>query len=170
MDRPLFSMKRIIVTLFVLVVGAAFYLLFTGPRMLVQAHIQAFQAPMPPPPRGVLAAESPIPLPSAQEAVGLTNPLASNMTNLERGKVYYGYYCLACHGADGAGDGPVGQSYVPRPKDLRTARVRAFSDGELLRAMLTGTGHEPVLERVVAPEHRWYLELHVRSFAAAPKN
>jgi len=38
------------------------------------------------------------------------------------------------------------------------------SDGEILYAMLTGTGHEPVLQRVVPPPYRWYLVLYVRQF------
>lgn len=162
MSLPPFPIKRVVVTLFVLMVGAAFYLLFTGPHMYEQAHIQAFQTPMTPPPPGTATVQAPVTLPSASEAVGLTNPLSSDATNVMRGKIYYGYYCQACHGPDGAGDGPVGQSYVPRPKDLRTDHVRGLSDGELLRAMLTGIGHDPVLQRVVPPEHRWPLELYVR--------
>ena len=165
MGRRILFLKFVIVPLLVLMGGAAFYLIFSSPRMRVQPHIQAFQVPMTPPPPGTLTVQPPGGLPSAEEAVLLANPLASDPTNLMRGKVYYGYYCQFCHGADGAGDGPVGQSYVPRPKDLSTAHVRAFSDGQLLRAMLTGTGHEPVLERVIPPEHRWYLELYVRALA-----
>ena len=63
------------------------------------------------------------------------------------------------------GNGPVGESYFPAPADLRTGKVSHYSDGRLLRAMLTGIGHEPVLERVVPPRHRWCLVLYVRSLA-----
>ena len=34
----------------------------------------------------------------------------------------------------------------------------------IIRAMLAGTGHEPVLNRVVLPDHRWYLVLYTRQF------
>jgi hypothetical protein len=93
----------------------------------------------------------------------LTNPLQPTPTILGAGKIYYSYYCVFCHGESGAGDGPVGHSYVPPPADLRSPRVAAYGDGRLLQAMLRGVGHEPVLERVVAPEHRWPLVLYVRT-------
>ena len=43
--------------------------------------------------------------------------------------------------------------------------MQALSDGQLFQAMLTGPGHQPVLERVVPPEHRPYLVLYVRQYA-----
>ena len=89
--------------------------------------------------------------------------MADTAADRARGKVYYDYYCVFCHGDKGDGNGPVGESYVPVPADLRAAKIQAYADGELLRAMLVGTGHEPVLGRVVHPEHRWYLVLYVRS-------
>lgn len=49
--------------------------------------------------------------------------------------------------------------------DLRSARVRALSDGQLFRAMLAGPVHEPVLPRVVPADARPYLVLYVRQFA-----
>ena len=107
--------------------------------------------------------------PTTQEAATVRNPLfvdrAPTAADYARGKVYYDSYCVFCHNANGDGQGPVGQSFVPFPADLRTARVRAYSDGQLLRAMLTGPGHEPVLAYTVHPEHRWYLVLYVRSLA-----
>jgi cytochrome c1 len=63
--------------------------------------------------------------------------------NYARGKIYYGYYCSFCHGDKGDGFGPVGYSYNPVPADLHTAKIQSMSDGELLYAMLTGTGHAP---------------------------
>jgi len=35
-----------------------------------------------------------------------------------RGKVVYDAYCAPCHGADGAGDGPLAADYDPPPTDL----------------------------------------------------
>ena len=75
-------------------------------------------------------------------------------------------YCVFCHGETGAGDGPVGYSYIPVPSDLRTAKVKSFSEGELLRAMLMGTGHELVLKKVILAEYRWHLELYTRSLGS----
>jgi len=104
------------------------------------------------------------PLPSEAEAGSVRNPLSDTPENVARGAVYYQYYCVFCHGETGNGDGLVGESYVPTPADLGQAKFATYSDGELLRACLLGTGHAPVLERVVAPEHRWYLVLYARQF------
>jgi hypothetical protein len=38
-----------------------------------------------------------------------------------------------------------------------------MGDGELFAAMLLGVGHEPVMERIVQPAHRWYLVLYMRA-------
>lgn len=165
-------MKRIIVALLVippLLAAALFgYILVKGPRMTVQHSFREFQLVTPPPPPGTVSvAPEAERLPAAGAEGALINPLPRSPQNLARGKVYYQYYCVFCHGEGGAGDGPVGHSYLPRPADLRAARVAGYGDGALLRASLRGIGHEPVLERVVPPEHRWHLMLFVRSLAAS---
>jgi mono/diheme cytochrome c family protein len=164
-------MKKIIVLLLLvpaLLVGTLFgYVLYQGPRMKVQHHIRDFQMSLPNIPVGTVAVHPPDRLPSAAQAALSRNPLQNNADNLARARVYYQYYCVFCHGDSGAGDGPVGQSYIPKPADLRSGKIAAYRDGELLRSLLTGVGHEPVLERVVAPEHRWYLVLFVRWLAGA---
>jgi mono/diheme cytochrome c family protein len=147
--------------------GTGFYLVFSGPRMTAQPHILAYQRIAPAPPAGTVPREEVPRLPAEAAARTLANPVAPTEENVARGKAYYGYYCLFCHGTAGAGDGPVGTSYVPPPADLRTERVRTMPDGQLLRAMLTGTGHGKVLERVVPPDWRWHLALYVRALAAA---
>jgi mono/diheme cytochrome c family protein len=148
---------------FLTVTGVLGYLFFIGPRMRIQPNIRAFQAVMPPTPQGAVPVEDPLPpLPTTREAMDLVNPLAMDEKTLAWGRVYYGYYCAFCHGSQGRGDGPVGESYLPTPANLQSARVQAMSDGELLLAMLSGTGHKAVLRRVVRPEYRWYLVSYVR--------
>ena len=162
-------MKRLIIFLFVaaVVVGGLtiLYLLFTGPRMFAQPNIRQFQAKMPvTPPNTVPVREVIEPVPSKEQAQKLINPLDPNEMNLAKGKVYYGYYCAFCHGDKGDGFGPVGYSYVPVPGDLRSPKVKAMSDGEVLYSMLTGTGHAPMLQRIVPSEYWWYLVLYVKQF------
>ncbi|MFO0753889.1 MAG: hypothetical protein U0411_11275 [Thermodesulfovibrionales bacterium] len=144
---------------------AYFVVMFTGPHMATQPHLLPYEQPMPPPPPGVVPVEPDLkaPPPEAQ-AAGLRNPLPDTPENRARGRVYYGYYCVFCHGESGRGDGPVGNSYMPRPADLGDPGLLDKSDGELLRSLLLGIGHEPVLRYVVPPEHRWYLVLQVRAF------
>ena len=140
------------------------YLLFTGgPHMEHQQKIGPFQAAFPPSPKDSVPLEDPLSkLPSTQEAQDLVSAVAPTEKNIAAGGVYYGYYCVFCHGPSGDGRGPVGEGLVPPPADLRSPAVQSLSAGRLFRARLTGPGHEPVLERVVPPEARPYLVLYVR--------
>jgi mono/diheme cytochrome c family protein len=141
----------------------ALYLMFSGPRMKEQPKLVPYRMALAPLPDGVVPlVDYYTPVPSAADAVGLANPIDPNATNLERGRVYYGYYCGFCHGTKGDGEGPVGQSYMPAPPDLRSQKVGRMTDGELCRAMLAGTGHEPVLEYTVDADKRWYIVMYVR--------
>jgi hypothetical protein len=146
------------------VLGVTSWVLLVGPRMYEQQHIKPFQARMPMMPAGVVPVDPEDVLPTADDALGMRNPLSATDENLACGKVYYAYYCIFCHGERGDGAGPVGQAYLPVPADLASKKIAAYSDGQVLRAMLLGEGHAPVLERTVYPEHRWPLVLYVRHF------
>lgn len=144
--------------------GYAFYRMFSGPQMEVQEHIRTFETVMPVTPPNSVPLEPEYPaMPSPQAAHMLKNPLQPSKDNLKKGAAYYRYYCLFCHGRFGDGYGPVGQSYIPVPTDLRSDEVLSMTDGELMLAMLKGQGHEPVLERVIPERQRWYLVLYVKN-------
>lgn len=49
---------------------------------------------------------------------GMTNPLRPKRKTLEMGEAIYKEHCAACHGSDGAGDGPAGRSLSPPPGNL----------------------------------------------------
>jgi mono/diheme cytochrome c family protein len=148
-------MRKLVLVAALAALGVAMYLLFGhGPRMNVQPSVRAFQAQVPPLPAGVVAFG-----PASAPPVG---------ESLQAGQVYFGYYCAFCHGAQGRGYGPVGESYVPFPPDLATDKVRSMDDAQLLTAMLTGTGHAPVLQNVVLPQHRPALLRYVRLLAQPP--
>ena len=149
--------------------GTIFYaVFFTTPHMLVQENIRNFEAVMPLAPDSSLPLEEISRLPWEKAAPALPGPApAANRENIERGATYYGYYCAFCHGPRGNGEGPVGDSYMPKPAPLQGKRLGGMPDRDLLRAMLFGTGHEPVLERVVPPEAYPWLVLFVRSLSGA---
>jgi mono/diheme cytochrome c family protein len=160
-QRPWLAI-RILIALAVLAGLIYGYLLFfKEPHMRNQPMIKTFQASLPALPEGIVRVDPPPALSAMPDST--KNPLRPLQANLDRGKEYYGYYCAFCHGKNGGGNGPVGESYVPAPGDLRKPGIGSYSDNRLYRAMLTGAGHEPVLERVIPPEHRWYLVLYVRS-------
>ncbi len=147
-----------------------FTIMFIGPHMRVQQHIRAFQRTMPLPPQGIIPVEPDThQVPLTGQAAEMKNPLPDRQDIRDRGKIYYNYYCVFCHGQNGQGDGPVGYSYMPGPTDLHARKVTEMTDGELMRAMLLGIGHEPVLSRVVPPEHRWYLVSYVRTLGTTPR-
>jgi mono/diheme cytochrome c family protein len=141
----------------------ALYLMFSGPRMRVQPKIVSQQVRMPAMPQGIVPVSfESSPIPSPQAAAQLRNPLPDTDHTRQTGRVYYGYYCAFCHGQTGRGDGPVGDSYTPVPTDLALPRVQTLSDGALYRAMLTGIGHEPVLDYVIEPKARWHIVSYMR--------
>jgi len=63
-----------------------------------------------------------------------------DLVRLAAGRADYEHYCMACHGSDGAGNGPVARYMTPPPGDLRRiaarhggvfphAKVQAWIDG-----------------------------------------
>lgn len=141
------------------------YLLFSGPRMHQQLSIHTFERREALPPAGTLPVEAST---LSLDAIATMPRPPSTPATIDAGRVYYGYYCLACHGESGLGDGPVGQSYTPTPTDLTSPRVEDMNDATLYVAMLRGRGHEPVLERVVRPPRRWAIVDYVRAINSAP--
>lgn len=172
-------MIKAILIFALLAVGGFFVLLFIGdswqidnpwyrsnPRMYVQPRIRPFQLAMPGPAAGSVPRSNAIrPLPTSRQAQNLTT-MPATRADLARGNVYYQYYCISCHGVKGDGHGSVGESYVPKPADLSSPKIRGYSDGQLLRAMILGEGHEPVLEYTVLTEHRWPLVHYVRELGS----
>jgi cytochrome c553 len=74
----------------------------------------------------------------------LVNPLAD--THLDRGRRLYEkdarpIPCAACHGMDGSGRGPMGESLVPPPRDFTCAATMSLlSDGQLYWVVERGAG------------------------------
>jgi hypothetical protein len=128
-----------------------------GPRMYVQPHIKHYQAQMPVMPEGA------IPMSGNERAwpIESRNPLEPNESNAARGRVYYGYYCVFCHAKDGQGYGPVGFSYLPAPSNLQDPNIATYPDAQLYHKSFTGVGHDPVLNRTIPDDFKWYIILYV---------
>jgi len=143
------------------ILGAAVFLtivtlLFTGPRMRVQVSLRAFESRTQDPPDDIVPFDTLAFDPGAYSFPPVT------VENITRGQVYYNYYCVFCHGVKGNGEGEVGKSYVPRPANLTVDSIQHLSFEELYTRSFTGTGHSPVLERVVPNAHRPYILGYVR--------
>jgi len=141
-------------------------LLFTGPHMTYQNKLLAFQSLPPGAPEGS------VPVEKDQFWIDSTGygPVALTPQSLQAGKRAYELYCLFCHGEKGDGSGPVGQSYVPAPADLRSYRVQVKSDSALYEAMFhmvammvtTETDTVPIFRRLIPPQYRWHIVAYVK--------
>jgi predicted CXXCH cytochrome family protein len=59
------------------------------------------------------------------------NPLKVSADNLQTGREIFLARCANCHGVDGTGRTPVGQSLYPRVPDLTSQPTQSLSDGEI---------------------------------------
>lgn len=91
-----------------------------------------------------------------------SNPVPVTPVGLAEGKQLYADYCLFCHGAQGKGDGKVGEVYAPRPADLTMARITAYPDGRLYEVITNGFSTMPAFYKRLSPEERWRLVSYVR--------
>ena len=98
----------------------------------------------------------------------LTNPFSASRENLERGKYVYTNNCAVCHGAGGAGDGPIIPKF-PNPPAFKTATSLALSDGEMFHVITRGRNSMPAAEAQVSTDDRWKLVLHIRELQAEEK-
>ena len=95
------------------------------------------------------------------------NPLQAAAENLQQGREDFLTRCSSCHGHDGSGLTPVGQSLYPRVPDLRSSQTQNLTDGEIHYIIENGvqlTGM-PAWENPhkVPDEAGWKLVLFIRS-------
>ncbi len=94
------------------------------------------------------------------------NPYAGDMSAplLTTGRKYYEIYCTVCHGANGAGDGPVAGKMSLRPRNLLLPDAKAFSDGRMYFAITMGRGLMGAYGGQIPDEKkRWAIVNYVRS-------
>jgi len=58
--------------------------------------------------------------------------------NTDKGKAVYGTNCVACHGPQGKGDGPIGKTLKPPAADFTSAAGKQKSEAELLKIIESG--------------------------------
>jgi mono/diheme cytochrome c family protein len=61
---------------------------------------------------------------AAQQVVRSTDPSSLAPTTASDGRAMFAAYCAPCHGKDGKGGGPVGQSLKVKPTDLTKISAR----------------------------------------------
>jgi len=83
-------------------------------------------------------------------------PISTRLSgNAASGEIFYVQNCIACHGADGKGDGPRAYFIYPRPRNFQhPASKTRFNRPELFTAIKKGvTGREmPAWEKVMTDQ------------------
>ena len=91
----------------------------------------------------------------------LKSPLKPTEENLARGRQVFASYCAVCHGATGAGDGPLIPKY-PNPPAYNTDKSRALADGNMFHVITMGRKDMPSHAAQVSFEDRWRVILYIR--------
>jgi mono/diheme cytochrome c family protein len=91
----------------------------------------------------------------------LANPFEPADEPLARGQQVYSSYCAVCHGATGAGDGPLIPKY-PNPPSFNTDKSKALADGNMFHVVTMGRTNMPSHAAQVAADDRWKVILYIR--------
>ncbi len=91
----------------------------------------------------------------------LKNPFPPTAENLARGQYIFSNYCVACHGATGAGDGPIIPKY-PNPPSYQTEKSRSLPDGGMFHVITLGRNNMPAHAAQVPADDRWKAILYIR--------
>jgi mono/diheme cytochrome c family protein len=133
-------MKRLLLSLSVIVIAGVF--------TFGQESVQKWMAPA--------------------RAAAKKNPVPANETSITLGKKIYERQCLACHGAQGKGDGPVAAHLEKRPGNLSNPKLWEQSDGELFWKVNEGHRPMPTFKRIMSDEERWPVINYIRTLAPRP--
>ena len=102
------------------------------------------------------------PAPVPKEYAGKTNPFGSGAADV--GAEIFRTNCETCHGPQGHGDGPAGQSLDPRPKDLSELQKIASDDYLFWRISTGKQGTSMVAwEGILSEEQIWRVISFIRT-------
>jgi mono/diheme cytochrome c family protein len=105
----------------------------------------------------------------AAEVAGLQNPLESTAAVLARGAQLYQQHCWACHGDQGAGNGPVvGPGKFPFAPASNAQAVARYSDGYLYGIIRVGRGLMPAYGDRTGHLDRWAMVSYMRQLGTQP--
>jgi len=121
-------------------------------------------------PKGIVTTKGkPFYAASRGEALSLKNPIAPTLKSIERGKKFFGIYCVPCHGIGGHGDGPVGKKYIP-PTDLTMDYVQLKPDGDIYFTITNGgLAVMPSYRDSVPKMERWNIVNYIKHELAKEK-
>jgi mono/diheme cytochrome c family protein len=83
--------------------------------------------------------------------------------SVQRGGDVYRTFCVCCHGANGAGDGPVAKRGFPPPPPLTTGKSAQMKDGQLFHILTYGQGSMAPMAAQLTQDRRWDVINYVRN-------
>ncbi len=105
------------------------------------------------------------------DSTHLVNPVAAGDDSVMRGEALYRAYCLACHGAQGAGVETADPLHSHgSAADLTDWPSRSQRDGDLYHAITYGVPGTvmPAYDEALADQERWDLVNYLRALQGAP--
>ncbi len=101
--------------------------------------------------------------PATVDAINrLRNPVLRTAESIERGRDRYEIYCMVCHGAEGAGDGPVADALAGIVPSILTERAIDYTDGYLYTLINKGRAVMPHYGDKIRGDDRWHVVNYVR--------
>lgn len=133
--------------------------------MEIQPSYRAMEDPLPPPSQS-------FPIEGAIVIPGMgapENPTIADDASLARGAELFAINCQMCHGADGAGSGPVAPFLIQfKPADLTSAIAQSKSDGSMFLTISNGVdGRMPALNENLTVSERWDVVNFLRTLQPA---
>lgn len=92
----------------------------------------------------------------------LQNPYRATARTLDEGKALFETYCAVCHGAQGAGDGPI-SGKIPPPPSYLSDRLAAFPQGRIFHVITMGAGKMPFYAAQLTADERWKIVTYVHT-------
>ena len=97
----------------------------------------------------------------------LKNPLDSTEQIITQGKALFEVFCIACHGAQGKGDGLVGKVMLGIPA-YNTGRVKDLNEGHIFHTITMGKGRMYPHGSQIKPMDRWKIVRYVQTLQNQP--
>lgn len=98
------------------------------------------------------------------ELKDLANPVPADELSLARGAELYRVNCAQCHGAQGNGDGGVGEVWAPPPPAVGSADYAdRLTDGDMYHFIASGRNNMPFFAYKLTAREIWDVVNHMRS-------
>jgi len=98
------------------------------------------------------------------------NPVPETPATIEKGRVAFSHYCVACHGLDGQNTGvPFADRMAPPVPPLNAKQVQSYADGQLKWVIDNGVSPSgmPASKGILTDDEIWSVVVYIRHLPAA---